>query len=294
MSRASRAQFRTPHGRPPLALPEGDRLAVHLVVNVEDWRYDVRLPRQVLTAPGGFQPLPDVPNFAWYSYGMRVGIWRLLELIERYTPHVTLSLNASVCDAYPSIVAATERAGWEIMAHGYYQQAMPTVDDERATIRDALARIERETGKRPRGWLGPGLVESFVTADLLADHGLLYCCDWGPADDLPFELEVARGTLIAVPYPVDMNDIVVFGLEQRPDDALLLRGKRHFDVLYRESANEPRIMAIALHPWISGVPHRIDYLDELLRYITGHAGVRFMSGGEIAEWFRSSRGAAAR
>ena len=294
MSRASRAPYRAPSQRPQLALPGDARLGVHLIVNVEDWAYDQKLPRTLLTAPGGFEPTPDVPNFAWYAYGMRVGIWRILELLDRLEIRATLSLNASVCDAYPAIVKATQDAGWEVMAHGFFQKALPATGDERKTVRDALARIEAFTGTRPRGWLGPGLVESFETADILASEGLVYCCDWGPADDLPYPLDVASGSLLAVPYPVEMNDIVIFGLERRPDDAMLERGKRHFDRLYRESASGPAIMALALHPWISGVPHRIDYLEELLAYIAGRGGVRFMTGGEIAGWFLAAAGAIAR
>lgn len=294
MNRRSRAPYRTRAESPQLALPAGKRLAVHAIVNVEDWLYEAKLPRSILTAPGGFEPIPDVPNFAWYSYGMRVGIWRLLDAFGDLGIRATLSLNASVCDSYPAIVEATERAGWEIMAHGYHQRALPAAGEERAIVRETLARIERATGKRPRGWLGPGLVESFETADILASERLVYCCDWGPADDLPYELAVAGGSLLSVPYPVEMNDIVIFGLERRPDDAMLERGRRHFDRLYRESANGPKVMALALHPWISGVPHRIDHLEELLRYLSGHEGVTFMTGGEIADWFRSSVPAGAR
>ena len=294
MSHTNRAPYRIPAQRPALALPDGARLGVHLIVNVEDWTYDQKLPRQLLTAPGGFEPTPDVPNFAWYSYGMRVGIWRIIELLERLRIRPTLSLNASVCDTYPELVRAMHDARWEIMAHGYFQKAMPATGDERKTVRDALARIEAFTGTRPRGWLGPGLVESFETADILAAEGLTYCCDWGPADDVPYPLEVASGSLLAVPYPVEMNDIVIFGLERRPDDAMLARGKRHFDRLYRESAGRASIMALALHPWISGVPHRVDFLEELLGYIGARSGVRFMTGGEIADWFLQSAGALVR
>lgn len=294
MNKTSRAPFLAAPARPRLTLPNGNRLAVHVTVNVEDWNYDRKLPRSVLTAPAGFEPVPDVPNFAWYSYGMRVGIWRMLDLFDALHIRSTLSLNASVCDAYPSIVAATERAGWEIMAHGFEQRAMPTFDDQRVVVQNALARIERETGTRPRGWMGPGLVESFETADILAAEGLLYCCDWGPADDLPFDLDVASGRLISVPYPIDMNDIVIFGIEKRSDEAMLERGKRHFDLLYRESATQAKIMSLALHPWISGVPHRMGYLEELFRHIGSHDGVAFMTGGEIADWFCSQQAAPAR
>ena len=283
-----RAPYRPAIDAPALAGPDGARLVVHFVVNVEEWRYDTRLPRTVLSAPGGVEPLPDVPNYAWYEYGMRAGIWRVMDVLRTHDVRATLSVNASVCDSYPAIVERTAAAGWEMMAHGYVQQAMGTAGDERDVIRRSLDRLERATGTRPRGWLGPGLVETFETADILAEEGLAYCCDWGAADDVPYELAVRSGALLAVPYPIDMNDIVMYGLEKRPDETLYERGKRHFDRLYRESERSAKVMAIAVHPWIAGTPHRIDYLAALLAHIQAHAGVRFMRGGEIADWFRAA------
>ena len=274
--------------RPRLTLPNQLRLGIHLIVNVEAWRYDAKLPRQVLSAPQGAEPVPDVPNYAWFEYGMRVGIWRVFEALAAARGHVTLAINGLVCDTYPQVVQAAVRDGWEMMGHGYEQRAMSLVEDERDVIRRTLDALERATGKRPRGWLGPGLVETSKTADILAEEGLAYCCDWGPADDLPFGLQVARGSLLAVPYPIDMNDIVMYGLEKRPDDALLERGRRQFDRLYRESEKQAKILAIAFHPWIIGVPHRIGFLERLLEYMLEKSGVGFMSGGEIADWYSAA------
>lgn len=284
-----RAPYLPSVARPRLHLPGGARLAVHVIVNVETWAYDAKLPRQVLTAPQGAEPVPDVPNYAWFEYGMRVGIWRVLDALRKQHGHVTLAINGAVSDAYPQIVKAAHEADWEMMGHGYFQRAMSLVEDERAVIRQTLDALERATGKRPRGWLGPGLVETWVTADILAEEGLAYCCDWGPADDLPYELKVESGRLIAVPYPLDLNDIVIYGLEKRPDETLLERGTRQFDRLYREGKKQAKVMALALHPWIVGVPHRIGYFEKLLRYISGKPDVVFMSGGEIADWYVSSR-----
>jgi allantoinase len=282
-----RAEYVAPAARRRLTLPGGLRLAVHLIVNVEAWRYDTKLPRQVLTAPQGAEPIPDVPNFAWFEYGMRVGIWRVFEALRDARGHVTLAINGAVCDAYPHVVETAARDGWEMMGHGFEQRAMSLVDDERAVVRQTLDTLEKATGKRPRGWLGPGLVETAKTLDVLAEEGLVYCGDWGPADDVPFDLQVARGRMVAVPYPIDMNDIVIYGLEKRADEALLERGKRQFDRLYRESEQQAKVLAIAFHPWIIGVPHRIGFLEELLSYMLAKAGVGFMSAAELADWYLS-------
>ncbi|MFN2461805.1 MAG: polysaccharide deacetylase family protein [Candidatus Velthaea sp.] len=281
----SRAPYEAFIHRPRLRLPGDGRLAVHVIVNVEDWVLDGKLPRQILTAPLGAEPIPDVPNFAYYQYGMRVGIWRIFDVMRKHGVRVTMSLNASVCNSYRAIVDEAVRADWEMLGHGLFQRPMSMVEDERAVVRESLDVIERTTGRRPRGWLGPGLVETWETPEILVAEGITYCCDWGPCDDLPFPLEVASGSLLSVPYPIEMNDIVIFGLERRPDDAMLERGKRHFDCLYRESADQAKVMAIALHPWISGTPHRIGALDELLAYISAKPGTSFMNGGEIADWY---------
>jgi len=271
--------------RQQVSLPGGARVAVHFIVNVEAWRYDAKLPRQILSAPHGAEPVPDVPNFAWFEYGMRVGIWRVFDALAPARGHVTLAINGLVCEEYPQVVEAAVKDGWEMMGHGYEQRAMSLVDDEHKVIRQTLDVLEKATKKRPRGWLGPGLVETARTADFLAEEGLVYCCDWGPADDLPFDIKVQKGRLVGVPYPLDMNDIVIYGLEKRSDETLLERGKRQFDRLYRESEKQAKIMAIAFHPWIVGVPHRIGFLEELIAYMSSKGNVAFMSAGEIADWY---------
>jgi allantoinase len=277
----------TARGR--LTLPGGARIAVHFIVNVEAWRYDAKLPRQLLSAPHGAEPVPDVPNYAWFEYGMRVGIFRVVDALAPARGHVTLAINGLVCEMYPQVVEAAVKDGWEMMGHGYEQRAMSLVDDEHKVIRQTLDALQKATGKRPRGWLGPGLVETARTPDFLADEGLVYCCDWGPADDLPFDLKVQKGRLVGVPYPLDMNDIVIYGLEKRADETLLERGKRQFDRLYREGEKQAKVMAIAFHPWIVGVPHRIGFLEELVDYMKSKDGVAFMSAGEIADWYLGSR-----
>jgi peptidoglycan/xylan/chitin deacetylase (PgdA/CDA1 family) len=282
-------RYQPSFARPPLALPGGARLALHVVVNIEEWDLNARLPRSLLSAPAGGEPVPDVPNFAWYEYGNRVGVWRLLDVLEAFGATATLSVNANVANSYPLIVEKTFAAGWEMMGHGFVQKTMAVVEDEGAVIARTLETLERKTGVRPRGWLGPGLVETSRTLEHLADAGVEYCCDWGAADDVPFELSLASGrSLIAVPYPVDMNDIVISAIERQPSHEILARGKAQFDRLYAESAGGARVMAIALHPYITGVPHRIGYLEQLLAYCTGHAGVTFMRGAQLADCFSSA------
>jgi peptidoglycan/xylan/chitin deacetylase (PgdA/CDA1 family) len=272
--------------RPPLQpFPGGARLALHVIVNVEVWDYDQPMPRTALPPPLGGGTLPDVPNFAWYQYGQRVGIWRLLDALARHDARATLSVNSAVCREYPEIIERTVAAGWEMMPHGVVQRTMAKVDDERATIAEAIAELEAASGKRPRGWLGPALVETPQTLDLLAEAGLEYCCDWGPADDLPHDLRVAHGRMVAIPYPVETNDIVVYAVEHHGVDEFYARCTAAIDTLLAEGARSPRVLAIALHPYLTGAAHRIAVLDRVFDYARGHGEICVMTASELLDWY---------
>jgi allantoinase len=283
-----RAVYRPSFARPPLGpFPGGARLALHLIVNVEVWDYERPMPRTALPPPAGGATVPDVPNFAWYQYGQRAGVWRLFDTLAKHGARATLSINSSMCREYPAIVERAVAEGWEMMAHGVVQRTMTTVEDERAVIAEALAEIEAATGKRPRGWLGPALVETAQTLDLLAEAGLEYCCDWGPADDLPFDLDVATGRMIAIPYPVDTNDIVVFAVDKHSTEELFTRCAAALETLHAESAIEPRILPIALHPYLTGTAHRIAVLDRILTLAHERYGAVTMTAAELVDWYAS-------
>jgi allantoinase len=272
--------------RPPLKLPGDARMVVWTIVNVEDWSIERPMPRTVLTPPMGQPLLPDLPNWAWHEYGMRVGFWRIFDCVQKSGVTPTLALNGIVCRNYPRIAQAAKDAGWEFMGHGWTQQPMHKLDDQPAAIRDTIDAIRTFTGKPPRGWESPGLTETFDTVDHLAEAGIEYVADW-VLDDQPVYISTAHGPIVSVPYTVEINDIVMMLIQQHAAEKLLHRGREQFDRLYDESAVSPRVMAISVHPYISGVPHRIRYLEELYRYVLGKNGVVHWTGGEIADWYRS-------
>jgi len=278
-------------GRPALTLPGKARVAVFCVVNVEEWPLDAPIPRPVITPPaGGPGPVPDVPNWAWHEYGMRVGFWRIKAVLERHGVKTTVALNASVCRSYPPIVEASLAAGWELMGHGVVQTPLNRVEDERATIRETIRLIREASGKPPRGWLGPGLIETWETPDLLAEEGIEYCCDWA-LDDQPQELLVTGGRrLVAIPYTLEVNDSPLFMIQHHPPQEFLRRATEQFDTLYAEGEGSGRVMAIALHPYLMGVPHRIRYLEAALGHIRRHPGVLFWTGSEILDWYLAGAG----
>ena len=274
--------------RPPLKLPDGKRLALWTIVNVEDWSIERPMPRGVLSPPMG-QPLqPDLPNWAWHEYGMRVGFWRLLEVLQRFEVGVTLAINGVVCETYPRVAEAALEAGWEFMGHGFEQMPMHKVDDQAAAIEKTMSAIERFAGRRPRGWESPGLTETLETADLLTAAGVEYVADW-VLDDQPVDIATANGPLISIPYTVETNDIPMMLLQSHASDEWFARGRAQFDRLYQESAKITRVMSISLHPYITGAPHRIGYLEQLLEHIRSHDDVALWSGEQVVDWYKTAR-----
>ena len=261
-------------------------MVVWSIVNVEDWGIERPMPRTVLSPPMGQPLLPDLPNWAWHEYGMRVGFWRLLECMQKLGVTPTLAINGVVCRNYPRIAQAAKDAGWEFMGHGWLQTPMHKVEDQRAAIRDTIEAIRAFSGKAPRGWESPGLTETFDTIDHLAEAGIEYVADW-VLDDQPVYIATAHGPVLSVPYTVEVNDIAMMVVQHHSSDEMLRRGRDHFDRLYEDSASAVRVMAISVHPYISGVPHRIGYLEQLYRYVLGKPGVLHWTGEQILDWFRT-------
>jgi allantoinase len=273
--------------RPPLKLPDGARMVVWTIVNVEDWGIERAMPRTVLPPPMGQPLMPDLPNWAWHEYGMRVGFWRLFECMRKFSITPTMALNGIVCNTYPRVAKAAKDAGWEFMGHGWIQAPMHKLDDPAGAIRQTVDTIRAFTGKSPVGWESPGLTETFDTLDQLGAAGIRYVANW-VLDDQPVYLKSAYGPIVSVPYSLEVNDIPMMALQGHAASEMLQRGKDQFDRLYEESAQSMRVMAIAVHPYLTGVPHRIGYLEALYRHIQAKAGVVFWTGEKIHDWFRAT------
>ncbi len=280
----ARVPYTPIHRRPKLRLPGDARVAVWTIVNVENWSPAAAMPRTVLPPPMGQPLLPDVPNWAWHEYGMRIGFWRFLEVLQSRGLKATFALNGTVCQVYVEVCAAARDAGWDFMGHGFVQRPMHKVEDQRAAIADTIEAIRAFTGRPPRGWESPGLTETAETADLLTELGIEYVADW-VLDDQPVPIKTRSGRLISVPYTLEINDVVISAVQRHPSDEILRRGRDQFDRLYQEGETTPRVMAISIHPYLTGVPHRIKYLEALYDYILGHTGVVMWTGAEILDWY---------
>jgi len=259
--------------RPPLRLPNDGRIIVWTIVNLEVWDISRPMARQVIPPPTGASLLPDVPNWSWHEYGMRVGVWRFFDLYAR------LGL----------VAAAARDAGWEFMGHGWLQEPMHRLADQAATIARAVAAIGTFTGRPCTGWLGPGLTQTATTPDLLAAAGIGWTGDF-VVDDLPARIATAHGPILALPYSVELNDVPIIALQHGDERELPRRARLQAARLLAEAeaADSVRVMGIAIHPYLSGVPHRIAALEALFAECAADPRIAILQGEAIARWYHAS------
>jgi len=242
------------------------------------------MARQVLAPPTGVTHLPDVPNWSWHEYGMRVGVWRFFDLFKRRNIRPTLAINARVCEDYSRVAEQAKNDRWEFMGHSYQQGPIHLEPNQKAMIKHSLDVIERFTGQRPTGWLGPGLTQTLATPDLLAAAGIKYIGDW-VYDDEPTTIRTANGPLVTLPYTMELNDIPMMAVQHHEAEYLFKRAIDQFDRLYAEGEKRAKIMALAIHPYLSGQPHRIKYLEAIYDYARKFDGVLYWTGEEILNWY---------
>ncbi|HXF67872.1 MAG TPA: polysaccharide deacetylase family protein [Burkholderiales bacterium] len=285
---AERLRYSPIVDRPPLRLPGSARVVVWPVVNVEVWDIGRPMPRQVLPPPTGLMRLPDVPHWGWHEYGMRVGFWRLKAVLDELKIVPSLSCNARVCRDYLPVARAARAAGWEFMGHSYDQQPIHAEKNQGAMIRRSVKVLREFTGRQPVGWMGPGLTETLETPELLAANGIRYIADW-VIDDEPCVIRTRKGDLVAMPYTLELNDIAMMVVQHHPAREFVTRCMDHFERLYREGRERAKVMAIAVHPYISGVPHRIGCFEEVFRRLRRRSGVLFWTGERILQWYLKAR-----
>ncbi|TFF22045.1 hypothetical protein E3C22_15475 [Jiella endophytica] len=282
-----RIPYRLSSERPPLPAMEGKRILVNLVVNVENWQFDQPMPRTIITPPHGRETVPDVPNFSWADYGMRAGLPRMLKLFaERGLPAST-SINAGVIAAYPQAAEAMREAGFEFIGHGLHQRALNHAGSGEAELVAETIRLIRDfTGAPVRGWLSPGLRESLETPEILKANGVDHVFDW-VVDDLPSWITTKDGPLMAMPYNLEINDSIVYAIEKHATGEMLNRLTRTLDLFRAEADDNPRVLAIGLHPHLQGVPHRHSELADMLDLLSACDDVLFTTGSAIADWYGS-------
>jgi peptidoglycan/xylan/chitin deacetylase (PgdA/CDA1 family) len=264
--------------RVPLTWPGGAKVAVYVGLNVEHFLLD---EPSTSIWPGTAELRPDALNYGWRDYGARVGIWRTMGALDRHGIRPSVLLNSAAIDAYPQIVSAGLARGWTWLAHGLTNSILHTelgLDEEREVLAKITEHITTATGRRPLGWMGPGLTETHHTPQLLSELGFQYVLDW-TNDDQPYPLTVPG--MLSVPYSVELNDLLMFAKGMTGPDFVQVVIDQ-YDQLRADSTTGGRVMALALHPFVIGQPFRHKYLDQALSYLAAQPDAWLTTTDEIA------------
>ena len=272
--------------RKPVVWPNGATVALWVIPALEWFPLDTK--GKPFKAPGGMvTAYPDLRHYTLRDYGNRVGIYRLMKAFEKFGVRASMAVNAAVAARYPSLVKDCVAAGCEIIANGVDMDHLHyeglAKEDEEKLVATSLDLLRKVSGQKIRGWLSPAKSESHATPDIVAAAGIDYLCDW-VNDDMPFAMKTSMGNLHAMPHPIDIDDYTILVQNRHSDDAFCRQVCDQFDVLMKEAETQGgRIMAISLHPWVTGQPYRIGALEEALAYIAGHQGVWSATGAEILD-----------
>ena len=283
--------------REPFKLPDGARVAVLPYINIEHFPADI--PGTALI-PGTQGFSPDPLNYGWRDYGNRVGLWRMMELMDKVGMRGTVCLNSEIIREYPRIIEEGMARDWAFIGHGINNAPANFIgnapdgegghipldeEKERSIISTVCKTMEEALGRKTKGWLSPFLTHTDNTPKILEENGVEYLCDF-TADDHPFRFNTPKNNLIAVPYTVELNDIPAFlnlGVSSEAFGDMIVD---QFDVLYEEGATNARCMPICLHTFHVGQPNKFKHLKRAFEYIAGHDDVLLTTGDDINDWYR--------
>jgi allantoinase len=254
--------------RPVYDWPDGKRLAVYFALNIEHFSFGEGLGHTP-TNPG---VQPDVRNFSWRDYGLRVGIWRVFELFEEFGLPMCHLMNTSIYDYAPQIPARIRARGDEFIGHGRTnseQQGDYDEAGEAALIKEATDAFRRNEGEGPGGWMGPWISEGATTPDLLAENGYRYIMDWS-CDDQPVWMRTRAGNILMLPYHIEINDSPAQLSRRHTADQFTEMVCGHFDEQIRQCEKQPLVFSLAMHTFVVGQPYRLAGLRDILRHITSH------------------------
>jgi peptidoglycan/xylan/chitin deacetylase (PgdA/CDA1 family) len=230
------------------------------------------------------------------EYGHRVGIFRVLDVLEKHGIRPTIAMDAMTARHYGYLVRHCMERGCEMIAHGISASRMITSrmseQEERDYIAASIAALRDATGATPLGWSGPEYGESARTPQLLAQAGIHYVCDWAN-DEQPYRMKTATGELYALPSMIELDDVFALRDRQFRVDEYCEQLKQAFDTMYRDSASSGRVLVLNLHPWLTGQPFRIRFIADALAHMMGHEDVWAASGSQIIDAYKQAAVASA-
>lgn len=276
--------------RPALRWPDGRPLAVWVILYLEHWELD---PPADSYRPPGLQGVresffPDYRTYSHRSYGNRVGVFRILDVLDELKIRPTVAINSSICRDCPRLLHACLERGWEIAVHGTHATRMLTSrmseEQEREYIAAAIDEVRNACGQPPAGWIGQEFGESTRTPFLVAEHGISYIADW-PNDEQPYPM-LTQPALVSLPQQPNWDDVQLQWLRQVPPPRYPEIVGSACDTLLREGGTQARMLTLGIHPWLSGQSHRLRYTRCALADVAARDGVWQADGASIAAYYR--------
>jgi len=268
--------FRSLTQAPRFDWPDNARIALTVTLVLDYWEIDP--PKDASRDPRIVSPLgnffPDWLTWSQREYGARVGIFRVLDVLDRFGVTPSVALGAAAATRYPELIDELTRRNACFMAHGTYATrritSRMTEAEERAHIGESREAVRAAVGTAPLGWCGQDFTESARTPALLAEAGFTYTTDWA-SDDRPFLLRPYHGRhLVALPPQPEWNDLECMWLRRVTPPVWADGIAEAFGFLHGEGGAS---FNLTLHPWIAGQAHRIRWLQAALTRVLGLPGI---------------------
>ena len=277
--------------RPALVWPQAAPLALWVVLYLDYW--ELATPQQHHRPPdvqGMWGHLyPDLRTYSYRLYGERIGVFRILEVLERHGIVATIAAGSEICKRYPDIIASCVKAGHEIAAHGTHATRMITSrmseQEERDHIELSRESIYATTGVMPTGWFGQDQGESTRTPELVSQAGFQYLADW-PNDDQPYWMTLNK-PIISMPLHTELDDLQLLWMRQQPTWRYPQFVEHAAQQLIQEGKQQGRVLGLGVRSWLFGRPHRIRYLDEALKKLKQHKEIWQASAIDIVQAYKN-------
>ncbi len=277
--------------RPQLSWPNNAQVALCVIVSLESLEWlppkDAVLPPSAVRG-GPYPAIPEMHEVSYHEYGNRVGIFRVMKVLDKYGIKGTAAVDAGIAAGYPFIIDQCQKRQWEFIGHGLSFSRMITErmneDEERDYIHGSLDAVKQATGQTPVGWVGVDYGESTRTVRLLAEMGVRYVCDW-PNDEQPYPMKVPVGQMTSLPVTLDLDEVFTHRMRSVTIQRWGQMVTETFDRLQHDGAASGRLLVLNIHPYLIGQPFRIKYLDEALGHIMSSGSVWAATGSEIVEWY---------
>jgi hypothetical protein len=275
----------TPSSTLPRNWPTDRKIALSVNVMLEGWTDD--------SAPGigpMGNPLKagvlDLQGQSWAAYGAEVGAWRLLDILAAAGVKAVFYVSGILAERYPQLMRGIVAAGHDIAAHSWGQNIVPayqTREQEKTDLLRCIQAIEQSAGQRPHGWISPRCTPSQSTSELLAEAGFAWHGDIFNSD-LPYQLKTPAGTLMAVPFTMEVNDMplyIRYGNEPEAFTRVLQRILENVDAVSRT----PFCLDLTVHAHVFGRPFGAIEFTKSLALAKHYATTWITSHAELARQF---------